>query len=118
MKRSAFVLLASLTCVSACTLAPTAPSVMALPGTGRIFDQFRIDDGSGRQFASGQVDGVLANQAATASGTGSAAPRTALGAAAGAAFNGGRDAVVGAGAGLLTGSVPGAGAARTSADEV
>jgi hypothetical protein len=68
MKRSAFVLLASLTCVSACTIAPTAPSVMALPGTGRTFDQFRIDDGSCRQFASGQVGGVLANQAAMASG--------------------------------------------------
>lgn len=118
MKRSEFVLLASLTCVSACTIAPTAPSVMALPGTGKTFDQFRIDDGSCRQFASGQVGGVLANQAATASGAGRAALGTALGAAAGAAFNGGRGAAVGAGAGLLAGSVLGAGAAQTSADEV
>ena len=67
MKRSAFALLASLTCVSACTIAPTTPSVMALPGTGKTFDQFRIDDGSCRQFASEQVGGVSANQAATTS---------------------------------------------------
>ena len=91
---------------------------MALPGTGKTFDQFRIDDGSCRQFASGQVGGVSASQAATTSAVGSAAVGTALGAAAGAAFNGGRGAAVGAGAGLLAGSVLGAGAAQTSADEV
>ena len=118
MKRSAFALLASLTCVSACTIAPTAPSVMALPGTGKTLDQFRIDDDSCRQFASEQVGGVSANQAATTSAVGSAAVGTALGAAAGAAFNGGRGAAVGAGAGLLAGSVLGAGAAQTSADDV
>lgn len=118
MKRSAFALLASLTCVSACTIAPTTPSVMALPGTGKTFDQFRIDDGSCRQFASEQVGGVSANKAATTSAVGSAVVGTALGAAAGAAFNGGRGAVVGAGAGLLAGSVLGAGAAQTSADDV
>jgi hypothetical protein len=82
MKRPAFALLASLTCVSACTIAPTAPSVMALPGTGKTFDQFRTDDGSCRQFASEQVGGVSANQAATTSVIGSAAVGTALGAAA------------------------------------
>src|ERR1700692_4233564 len=106
MKRSAFAVLASLTCVS------------ALPGTGKTFDQFRIDDGSCWQFASEQVGGVSANQAATTSAVGSAAVGTALGAAAGAAFNGGRGAAAGAGAGLLAGSVLGAGAAQTSADEV
>src|SRR5260370_2807763 len=118
MKRSAFALLASLTCVSACTSAPTAPSVMALPGTGKTFDQFRIDDGSCRQFASEQVGGVSANQAATTSAVGSAAIGTALGAAAGAAFNGGSGAAVGAGAGLLVGSAFGAGAAPRSAYDV
>ena len=85
MKRSAFAVLASLTGVSACTIAPTVPSVMALPGTGKTFDQFRIDDGSCRQFASEQVGGVSANKAATTSAVGSAVVGTALGAAAGAA---------------------------------
>src|ERR1700730_5405154 len=92
MKYSRLVLLASLTCASACSVLPTAPSVMALPGTGKTFDQFRADDASCRQFAFNQVGGVSANQAATTSAIGSAALGTALGAAAGAAFNGGRGA--------------------------
>ena len=85
MKYSRLALLASLTWVSACSVLPTAPSVMALPGTGKTFDQFRADDASCRQFAFEQVGGVSANQAATASAVGSTAIGTALGAAAGAA---------------------------------
>jgi len=88
---------------------------MALPGSGKTFDQFRADDASCRQFAFEQVGGVSANQAATASAVGSAAIGTALGAAAGAAFNGGAGAAVGAGVGLLVGSAFGAGAAQDSA---
>jgi hypothetical protein len=91
---------------------------MALPGTGKTFDQFRADDSSCRQFAFQQVGGVSTNQAATASGLGSAAVGTALGAAAGAAFNGGTGAAVGAGAGLLAGSVVGLGASQGSAYDV
>jgi hypothetical protein len=115
MKYSRLALLASLTCASACSVLPTAPSVMALPGAGKTFEQFRADDASCRQFAFEQVGGVSANQAATASAVGSAAIGTALGAAAGAAFNGGAGAAVGAGAGLLVGSAFGAGAAQDSA---
>ncbi|MEA3119381.1 MAG: hypothetical protein QOI13_2651 [Paraburkholderia sp.] len=100
--------------LSGCTVMPTGPSVMALPGTGKSFDQFRADDASCRQFALQQVGGVSAGQGATASALGSAAIGTALGAAAGAAFNGGRGAAVGAGAGLLAGSVIGAGNAQGS----
>ena len=118
MKYSQFVLVASLGLLGACTVMPTGPSVMALPGTGKTFDQFRADDGSCRQFAFEQAGGVSTNQAATASALGSAALGTALGAAAGAAFNGGRGAAVGAGAGLLAGSVVGAGAAQGSAYNV
>jgi hypothetical protein len=118
MKYSRLALLVSLTCASACSVLPTAPSVMALPGTGKTFDQFRADDASCRQFAFNQVGGVSANQAATASAVGSAAIGTGLGAAAGAAFNGGSGAAVGAGVGLLVGSVFGAGAAQSSAYEV
>jgi hypothetical protein len=115
MKYSRLALLASLTWVSACSVLPTTPSVMALPGSGKTFDQFRADDASCRQFAFEQVGGVSANQAATASAVGSAAIGTALGAAAGAAFNGGAGAAVGAGAGLLVGSAFGVGAAQDSA---
>ena len=118
MNYSGLALIPSLTWVSACSVLPTAPSVMALPGTGKTFDQFRADDAACRQFAFEQVGGVSTNQAATASAVGSAAIGTALGAAAGAAFNGGSGAAVGAGAGLLVGSAFGAGAAPRSAYDV
>lgn len=104
--------------LGACAYMPVGPSVMALPGTGKSFDQFRADDGSCRQYAFEQSGGVSAGQAATASAVGSAAVGTALGAAAGAAFNGGTGAAVGAGAGLLAGSVVGAGAAQGSAYDI
>ncbi|MDG0067765.1 hypothetical protein MMB92_27795, partial [Burkholderia sp. IO2] len=82
--------------LGACAYLPSGPSVMALPGTGKSFDQFRADDGSCRQYAFQQSGGVSAGQASTASAVGSAAVGTALGAAAGAAFNGGTGAAVGA----------------------
>jgi len=118
MKYTRLALLASLTFLGACSVMPQGPSVTALPGTGKTFDQFRADDNSCRQYAYQQVGGVSSNQAATASALGSAAVGTALGAAAGAAFNGGHGAAVGAGAGLLAGSVFGANAAQGSAYEV
>lgn len=104
--------------LGACAYLPAGPSVMALPGTGKTFDQFRVDDANCRQFALQQSGGVNAAQASTASALGSAAVGTALGAAAGAAFNGGTGAAVGAGAGLLAGSVVGTGAAQGSAYDV
>ncbi len=104
--------------VSACAFVPSGPNVLALPGSGKTFDQFRADDASCRQYAFQQSGGVSAGQASSASALGSAAVGTALGAAAGAAINGGSGAAVGAGAGLLAGSVVGAGAAQGSAYEI
>jgi hypothetical protein len=122
MKHSRLALLVSmgvsLGILGGCAVVPTGPSVMALPGTGKSFDQFRADDGSCRQFAFGQVGGVTTNQAAANSAVGSAVVGTALGAAAGAAFNGGTGAAVGAGVGLLAGSAFGATAAQGSAYDV
>ena len=103
--------------VSACAFVPSGPNVLALPGTGKTFDQFRADDANCRQYAFQQSGGVSAGQASSASALGSAAVGTALGAAAGAAINGGSGAAVGAGVGLLAGSVAGAGAAQGSAYE-
>lgn len=100
--------------LAGCTVMPSGPSVMALPGTGKSFDQFRADDASCRQYAFEQVGGVSAGQAATTSAVGTAVLGTAVGAAAGAAFGGGRGAAIGAGAGLLTGGALGAGTAQTS----
>ncbi|WP_206996768.1 glycine zipper family protein [Trinickia mobilis] len=114
MTHAQWLALAALAGLSACTVMPTGPTVMALPGTGKSFDQFRADDASCRNFANQQVGGVTANQAATNAALGSAVVGTALGAAAGAAFNGGQGAAVGAGVGLLAGSVVGAGNAQAS----
>ncbi|MBN3773632.1 hypothetical protein G3N93_29240, partial [Burkholderia sp. Se-20378] len=47
----------------ACAYMPTGPSVMALPGTGKSFDQFRADDANCRQYAFQQSGGVSAGQA-------------------------------------------------------
>lgn len=43
--------LAALLAIAACTTIPTGPSVMAMPGSGKSFDQFRADDADCRQFA-------------------------------------------------------------------
>ena len=118
MKYTYLTLLAAAGLLSACAVVPTGPSVMALPGTGKTFDQFRIDDANCRQFAFQQVGGVSTNQAASASGLGSAVVGTALGAAAGAAFGGGQGAAIGAGAGLLAGSAVGMGNAQGSSWDV
>lgn len=97
-----------------CATVPSGPSGMALPGTGKSFEQFRADDYECRQYASGQ-SGVTPNQAAEDSAIKSAAVGTAVGAAAGAALGGSRGAAVGAGTGLLVGSLAGTGAANASA---
>ena len=36
--------------LSACAAVPTGPSVMVLPGVGKPFDQFQVDDMVCRQF--------------------------------------------------------------------
>jgi hypothetical protein len=107
--------LLTLLLVGACTTVPSGPGVMALPGTGKSFDQFRADDLDCRQFASMQVGGTAPNQAAADSGLRSAAVGTVIGAAAGAAIDGGRGAAVGAGTGLAVGALAGTGAAEGSA---
>lgn len=102
--------------LTACTVMPTGPSVTVLPGTGKSFDQFRIDDMNCRQYAFAQVGGVSSSQAANTSAVGSAAVGTAVGALAGAALGGNHQgAATGAGVGLLMGSAVGAGNAQSAA---
>ncbi len=108
-------MLPGLMLLAACTTLPTGPSVMALPGTGKNFDQFRVDDADCQRYATYQIGGTTANQAATDAGLRSAAVGTAVGAVAGAVIGGHEGAGAGAGAGLLMGSVAGAGAAESSA---
>jgi hypothetical protein len=106
--------LLALLLLGACTTIPSGPSVMAMPGTGKSFDQFRADDADCRQFALSQVGGTTANDTAVESGVKSAAVGAAVGALAGAAMGGHQGAGVGAGVGLLAGGLSGAGAGQAS----
>lgn len=107
--------LAGALALGACTVMPTGPSVMVLPGTGQSIEYFRNDDMYCRQYAHVQIGGKTAEQAAKESAVTSAAVGTAVGALAGAAIGGdARGAAVGAGAGLLMGSAVGTDASRSS----
>ncbi len=110
-KRSSWL---GLLALGACVSIPTGPSMMALPGTGKNFDQFRMDDGDCRQYSYGQIGGNTPERAAADSGIKSAAVGTLIGAAAGAAIGGGRGAAAGAGVGLAGGALVGTGAADQS----
>ena len=114
MKRPAKIVIAlgALAALAGCVSMPTGPSVMALPGTGKSFDQFRADDYECRQYASSQVGSP--DDAAANSGLKSAAIGTAVGAVAGAAIGGRSGAATGAGVGLLGGSLAGTSAAGAS----
>ena len=107
--------LGSLALIAACTTIPTGPSAMALPGTGKNFDQFRADDAECRGFAQYQIGGTNAEAAAVDSGVRSAAVGTVVGALAGAAVGGHAGAGVGAATGLVVGSMAGTGAAQSTA---
>lgn len=98
----------------ACVHLPTGPSVMALPGSGKNFDQFRSDEYICKQYAYEQVEGYTPRTASRMSGIENAALGSGLGAAAGAILGGGHGAAIGAGIGLLFGSVFGASNATAS----
>ncbi|MBF0155120.1 MAG: hypothetical protein HQL64_15380 [Magnetococcales bacterium] len=87
--------------LAGCAFAPSGPSILAMPRSGRSFDQFRVDDADCRSYAQLQSGG----SGAIDPGVASAAVGTVVGAVAGAAINGHRGAGVGAGAGLLAGSL-------------
>jgi outer membrane lipoprotein SlyB len=104
--------------VSACAVVPTGPNVMVLPGVGKPFDQFQVDDVLCRHYAQQQI-GVAPGQVSSQSLVNSAALGTVLGAATGAAIgaaagDAGIGAAVGAGSGLLLGSATGAEAGSAS----
>jgi Glycine-zipper domain len=105
--------------LAACAPIPTAPHVMALPGSGKSFDQFDVDDGVCRNWAGRQI-GISPNRAATEATMRGAAVGTLLGAATGAAIgaaagNPAMGAAAGAGIGLLGGTSVGASNAQQEA---
>jgi hypothetical protein len=112
--KSPVLLLALLT---GCVSVPNGPSRMALPGTGKDFQQFNVDDNTCRQYALNQIGGKTVNQQAEDSFAKTAILGTAIGTAIGAAAGGGHGAGVGAAAGLATGSMIGASASNASSYE-
>jgi hypothetical protein len=101
-----------------CVTLPSGPSVTVLPGTGKPFEQFQVDDGECRQFAA-QQSGVSTDQAGASNVAAGATIGTLIGAAAGAAIgaaagNAGAGAAIGAGTGLFGGSAIGAGNAQVA----
>ncbi|MGH7333121.1 MAG: glycine zipper family protein, partial [Candidatus Rokuibacteriota bacterium] len=95
---------------------------MVLPGAGKPFEQFQVDDTACRQWALQQC-GIAPGDAATSSGIASAAVGTVVGAGLGAAIgaaagNPALGAAVGAGAGLFGGSLVGANTAYASGTAV
>ncbi len=114
MRSSLMAPLAALLLVAGCTVMPTGPNVMALPGADRSFDEFRTDDLVCRDFAYQQIGGSSREQAANNTVISNAAVGTAIGAVAGAALGGRDGAAIGAGMGMLVGSASGAEAARSS----
>ena len=107
------LIMAPMVLLAACASVPSGPSVMALPGANKSFEQFRADDADCRQYAQTQTGD--SNQAALDAGLKSAAVGTVVGAIAGAAIGGNHQSTgSGAGAGLLVGSMAGSGAAQNS----
>ena len=113
ISRLSFALVGALF-LGACTVMPTGPSMLVLPGTGSTIDMFRYDDNECRQFAYYQIGGKTAQQAANEAAVGNAVVGTAIGALAGAAIGGRQGAAIGAGSGLVVGSAYGSGSAWNS----
>ena len=76
------VVLMPILLLGACATFPGGPSMMSLPGTGKNFDEFRVDDAGCRQYAVVQAGGKSPNEAANSSGVQGAVVGTAVGAAA------------------------------------
>jgi len=92
---------------------PSHPGVLTLPGTGKSFDQFRLDEQQCRSYAQSQVGGN--EQAAKDAATKSALIGTAIGAATGGLIGGAQGAAVGAGFGLAGGAAVGSDMAYAAA---
>ncbi len=98
--------------LSACVTVPPGPSVQALPGSRKSFEQFQVDDASCRQFALSRSG--TPSDAANNAGVGTAIAGTVIGALIGGAIGGGDGAAVGAGMGLFAGSAAGSANAQAT----
>ena len=111
--RSTALLATASVLLGACTVMPTGPGVMALPGSGKSVGQYRVDVAECEQYA-GEVIAASGGTAAAAddNAASSAAAGALLGAATGAIIgsasgHAGDGAAIGAGTGLLFGGAAG-----------
>jgi hypothetical protein len=98
--------------LTGCATFPAGPSVMVLPGAGKPFEQFQVEDAACKQWAARQI-GAVPNDAANHNTAVGAAVGTAVGAGLGAALGSlsgqaGAGALIGAAGGLLGGAAIGA----------
>lgn len=113
------VVLAVMALLTACATVPSGPMVMVLPGAGKPFDLFQLEDAACRYHAQTQI-GVTPGQEPAQSTLSGAAIGTFVGAGLGAAFGAAAGnpevgAAVGAGTGLLMGTATGVEAGAASA---
>jgi hypothetical protein len=109
--------LAAVMVLAGCVSVPTGPSTMALPGTGKPFDQFRYDEATCRQYAYDWIGGQTAPRAQEDAALRSGVAGAVIGALIGGAVSGGHGAAVGAGVGGATGGLVGLGAGEASGYE-
>ena len=112
--RPVLPLLAATLLLGACTVIPTAPSVMALPGSRKTVEQYQADIAECQGYAYSVVSSAAGGTAANADNqaASTAAAGAVLGAATGAIIGAatgqaGQGAAIGAGAGLLFGGAAG-----------
>jgi hypothetical protein len=112
--RSAILLIASSVLLGACTVIPTGPSVMALPGSRKSIDQYQVDVVACQQYASAVIAASGGGTAAAADNNAASSPAAGaiLGAATGAIIGSAsgqasQGAAIGAGTGLLFGGMAG-----------
>ena len=97
--------------LTGCSTVPTGPSVLVLPGYGKDFAQFQVEDAVCRQWALQQT-GTTTQKASTEAAVSGAAVGTVVGAATGAAIGAAygdpaMGAAVGSGGGLFGGTAAG-----------
>ena len=113
-RRLALVPIAASFLLGACTVMPTGPSVMALPGSRMTVEQFQVDTFDCQRYAqavvasAGGAVAANADNAAASTAAASAVAGAAVGAIIGSATGqAGQGAAVGAGTGLLFGGMSG-----------
>ncbi len=117
-------LAAGVLALAGCAVAqPSGPEVVALPGSGKTYEQFTAEDTTCKQAAMAQVGPGPSQEQTTNATVGSAVLGTAIGAAAGAAIGSaggavGGGAAVGGALGLLAGSSIGGANAQATAGQL